>query len=436
MKLTAYEKDVLSGKHGEGLRLAMEVLVQMGELYGAEYLIPVQNAHIDGAAYTNIWDAGTEFVEFLADNGARVPQPTTINPISHSYRNWEELGQSEWFVEKSRRLSEAYLRLGVSPTFTCAPYQSTNLPRFGEIVSWSESNAVNFVNSVIGARAERLPDLMDVCCAVLGRVPAYGHYLKENRRGDVLYRLEGFDDSWFRDIVDYSVLGYYIGEDVGAGNPVISGLNVTPSMDQVKAFSAAAASGGAVCMFHIVGFTPEAPTLEEAFQGWTGYETKVVTPDDLAAMKKKLDTAHQARQEDPAVEDGGSPVPGKADVVLIGCPHASFNELSEIADLIRGKHVADETEFWITTSETQFNLAVRSGAAAVLIDAGVKIACDTCVMELDEDGLRWKHKTFVTNSGKAAQYAPGINHCYIKLADTKGCVEAAVSGSMPGEVHQ
>lgn len=420
MRLTDYEKDVLSGKYGEGLQLAMEVLVQMGELYGAERLITVQNAHIDGAAYTNIWDAGTEFVEFLADNGAKVPQPTTINPISHSYRNWEELEQSEWFVAKSRRLSEAYLRLGVSPTFTCAPYQSTNLPRFGEIVSWSESNAVNFVNSVIGARAERLPDLMDVCCAVLGRVPAYGHYLTENRRGDVLYSLEGFDDSWFRDMVDYSVLGYYIGEDVGSGNPVIRGFDVTPSMDQVKAFSAAAASGGAVCMFHIVGFTPEAPTLEAAFQGWTEYETRVITPDDLMEMKRRLDTADQ----------------GKADMVLIGCPHASFDELDEIADLIRGRHVADGTEFWITTSETQFNLAVRSGAAEALIDAGVKIACDTCVMELDEDGLRWKDKTFVTNSGKAAQYAPGINHCRIKLADTKGCVEAAVTGRMPEEVHQ
>lgn len=422
---------MLDGRYGEGYQLAMEVIVQMGELYGAKYLIPVKNAHIDGAAYTNIWDAGTEFVEFLGDHGARVPQPTTLNTIAHSYRSWEDLGQSEWFVNKSRRLVDAYLKLGVTPTYSCAPYQNTNLPRFGEIISWSESNAVNFVNSVIGARAERLPDLMDVCCAVCGRVPAYGHYLTENRRGDKLYRLEGFDSTWFNDIVDYSVLGYFIGEDIGAKNPVITGFPCVPTIDQIKNFSAAAASGGAVSMFHIVGFTPEAPTLEAAFQGWDGYETMVVTPDDLIAMRARLDTAHQARHDELAIDAGIQA--DHVDMVLIGCPHASYTELEEIAELLKGRHVADGTDFWITTSETQFNLALRTQVAEALIGAGVKIATDTCVMELDEDGLRWQHKTFVTNSGKAAQYAPGLNHCFIKMASTAGCVEAAVTGYFPKE---
>ena len=236
----------------------------------------------------------------------------------------------------------------------------------------------------------------------------------------MLFKLEGFDETWFRDIVDYSVLGYFIGEIVINRNPVIEGLPQSTSIDQLKAFSAAAASGGTVCLFHAVGFTPEAPTREAAFRGWDGYETRIVTPEDLISMKRKLDTAHQTEH---------------VDMVLIGCPHASFTEMQEIAALIDGKHVKSGTEFWITTSRTQYDLAVRAGIADTLKESGVVIACDTCVMEMEE-GERWKHQTFVTNSGKVAQYAPGINHVYIIMASTEGCVEAAVTGRFPEEVHK
>ena len=433
MELTAYEQKMLDGKYGDGYQLAMEVLVQMGELYGAKRFLPVRNAHIDAAAYTTIWDAGTEFLEFLAAHDVKVPQPTTINPLSRDINSWKELGASEEFAMKSKRMEDAYIKMGVIPTWTCAPYQCGNLPQFGEIVSWSESNAVNYVNSVIGARAERLPDLMDVCCAVCGRVPEYGHYITENRRGDVLFQLEGFDGTWFRDVVDYAVLGYYVGEAVINRNPVIDGLPQNTSIDHLKALSAAAASGGAVCLFHAVGLTPEAPTVEAAFHGWDGYDTIIVTPSDLIEMKRKLDTAHQTEHSEKAI--GAKLAQGHVDMVLIGCPHASFTEIQEISNLIQGKHVIDGTEFWITTSRTQYELAVRAGVADILKSSGVTIACDTCVMEMEE-GERWKHQIFVTNSGKVAQYAPGINHCFIKMATTAGCVEAAVTGRFPEEVHK
>ena len=245
MNLTSAEQEMLSGAHGKGIQLAMELLVKFGQLYGAERFLPVSGAHIDAAAYTTIWTAGTEFLEWLVENGARVAVPTTINPLSRDIKNWKALGASEDFSEKSRRLEEAYLRLGVIPTWTCAPYQCTNVPRFGEIVSWSESNAVNFVNSVVGARAERLPDLVDVCCAVAGRVPAYGRYLKENRRGDVLFRLEGFSAPWFTDSADYALLGYFI------GNQTPMALSVAMSI-----------AGGA--MLYVVFFE----LLPEAYQQW------------------------------------------------------------------------------------------------------------------------------------------------------------------------
>lgn len=419
MQLTAYEQAMLDGAYGKGVQFAMEIVVKMGTLYGAERLIPVKNAHIDAAAYTTIWDAGTEFLEYLADNGAKVAVPTTINPLSRDIKNWKKLGQSEAFAMKSKRMEDAYLKMGVIPTWTCAPYQCTNVPKFGEVVSWSESNAVNYVNSVVGARAERLPDMVDVACAVTGRVPAYGWYLDENRIGDVLFKLEGFDESWFQDSVDYAILGYLVGEIVVNKVPVIEGLPERTMPDDLKAFSAAAASGGAVGMFHAVGHTPEAPTVEAAFNGRTDYKTIVLTPENMRDMESRLNTAKD----------------NHVDVVLMGCPHLSADELNWVAALMDGKKVCEKTEFWIMTSETQYNLALRNGAAQKLEEAGVIITRDTCLMEMDEGDSRWEGQNFVTNSGKAAQYTPAINRVNIHMASMKGCVEAAVTGTFAKEVR-
>ncbi|MEG0806352.1 MAG: aconitase X catalytic domain-containing protein [Lachnospiraceae bacterium] len=417
MELTAEEQKMLDGSRGKGNRLAMEILVKMGELYGAQRFLPVKNAHIDAAAYTTIWDAGIEFLELLAEQGAAFAVPTTINPLSRDIQQWEELGTSSEFAAKSKRIEDTYLRMGVLPTWTCAPYQCTNVPGFKEVVSWSESNAVNYVNSVIGARAERLPDLVDVCCAVTGRVPEYGLYLDKNRRGDSLFLLEGFDDTWFTDSVDYAVLGYYVGEIAVNKVPVIEGLPSRTGPDNLKAFSAASASGGAVALFHAVGFTPEAKTREEAFLGKTDYKTYLVTPKELCDMEQRLNTA----------------VTNKVDLVLMGCPHSSVIEMTEVAEQIKGKHVMDGTSFWIMTNETQYNLALRKGTVKILTDAGVVITRDTCMMEMDEGIGRWKGQTVVTNSGKVAQYAPGINQVHIRMASTKNSVEAAVTGQFTKE---
>lgn len=412
MNLTPVEQEMLHGACGKGTQFAMELLVKFAELYGAESFLPVSRAHIDAAAYTTIWTAGTEFLEWLVENGAHAAVPTSINPLSRDIKNWKALGASRSFAEKSARLEEAYLRLGVIPTWTCAPYQCINVPHFGEVVSWSESNAVNFVNSVLGARAERLPDLVDVCCAVTGRVPAYGRYLDQNRRGDMLFQLDGFAPSWFTDDVDFAILGYYIGEIVVNKVPVIEGLPASTTEDQLKALSAAAASAGAVSLFHAVGLTPEAPTREAAFHHWRNYERRHVTPADLLGVRNRLDTITDER----------------VDLVLMGCPHASVEEMRTVARHMEGRTVCAGTDFWIMTSETQYHLAVRCGIAQHLENAGVVITRDTCVMEMDEGDGRWSGKNVVTNSGKVAQYAPAINGVSIKMASLDGCVQAAVTG--------
>ncbi|MDL2295498.1 aconitase X catalytic domain-containing protein [Lachnospiraceae bacterium OttesenSCG-928-E19] len=414
MRLSKEEQSMLDGSRGKGVQQAMEILVKMGELYGAERFLPVKNAHIDAAAYTTIWDAGTEFVEYLVENGAKVAVPTTINPVSRDIENWESLGTTKDFAMKSKKLEDAYLKLGVIPTWTCAPYQCTNVPQVGEVVSWSESNAVNYVNSVVGARAERLPDLVDVCCAVVGRVPEYGLYKEENRAGDMLFELEGFDDTWFQDSVDYAVLGYLVGELVINKVPVIKGLPVRTMPDDLKSFSAAAASGGAVALFHVVGMTPEAPDVETAFHGKKDYETIQITPKSMIEMENRLNSA-----EKEAV-----------DLVLIGCPHLSFVEMKEVASLLKGKTVHEDTKFWIHTNRTVYDLLTRANLVKDIEDSGAKILRDTCLMEMECDGV-WEGNHFVTNSGKAAQYAPAIAGVTITMADAKGCVEAALTGKCP-----
>ena len=411
MRFTDYEQEMLNGEHGEGKKFAMEIIAQVGELYGADHLLPITKAHIDTAAYTTICDAGVDFVKYFADQGIKVSVPTTVNSLSHDRFHWKDLGCDEHTAETSKEVMQAYQKMGVIQSWTCAPYQTANIPRFGEVVSWSESNAVNYINSVIGAHTERLPDMFDVCCAVAGRVPAYGLYLKENRKGDVLFRLEGFGSDRFHNTADFSLLGYYIGQKVGTKIPVIEGLPREATGDQLKLLSAALAAGGSVALFHCVGLTPEAVTIEDAFQGDKDYEIQIVTPDELQALEQTLDTAEDHH----------------ADVIMLGCPHASVNEMLEIADLLNNRKVDESVNFWLMTSEDQYHVADETGIIDRLLKAGVKVTRDTCFM-LTITGDKWRGKTMVTNSTKGAMYASDINGVKVHIGSTEECVEAAVNG--------
>ncbi len=412
MYLTGEEQKMLAGERGDGVRTAMEVVLKMGELHGAARLLPVKNAHIDAAAYTTIWDAGTDFVEYLSNNGAKVAVPTTINPTSRDIEKWREMGLTPGFAEKCLRLETAYLKLGVIPTWSCTPYETTSVPSFGEVLSWSESNAVNYANSVLGARAVRLPDLIDVCCAVVGRVPEYGLYLTENRAGQILFDLQGFSDGWFAEASDYAVLGYLMGEIAVDRVPVILGLPGRTTKNNLKSLSAAAASGGATALFHAVGFTPEAHTLEQAFHGRVDYERVPVTPESMQAVRARLTTA----------------TPGKVDMILTGCPFLSYDEVRTIRDLFHGRPVAQGTRFWIQTSRTVCELAGRSGLRQELEALGVTFIRDTCLAVCDTS-KDWGFKAALTDSGKVAQYIPGMAGVGVALRSTAACVEAAVKGA-------
>src|SRR5512135_731109 len=264
-RLSKRDCDCLDGSRGGAAQMAMSILVRMADVFGASELMDISGAHIDSTIY--IGEAGLEYSERIAGLGGRVAVPTTLNVSGLDEQHWQEWSVPPDWAEKSHRQMIAYQSMGTVPTWTCAPYQTELKPKFGQQVAWGESNAIVFANSVIGARTERYPDLLDICCAITGRVPAYGLHLSANRAGEILLRLVDMPLEVQRDDTFYPVLGHLMGKVAQDRIPVVDGLTVEPSEDQLKALGAAAASSGTVALFHIVGVTPEAPTLDAAFQG-------------------------------------------------------------------------------------------------------------------------------------------------------------------------
>ena len=316
--LTDHDRALLAGEHGEAPRMAMSILTRMAEVQGAEALLDISQAHIDSALYMG--DATLEYAERLAAAGAQVVVPTTLNVAGVDPHGWERWAVPPEWATKARRQMEAYQGMGCTPSWTCAPYQTEARPRFGQQIAWGASRAIVCANSVLGARTERDPDLLDSCAAITGRVPAVGLHLDENRRGGVLFHLGDIPSALQRDDALYPVLGHWIGSVAGHRVPVLDGFEAVQTEDQLKAMGAAMASSGSVALFHVVGVTPEAPTVEEAFQGGRPEEVVTVTMDALRSARADLHTA-----------DGDAP-----DMVVLGSPPFSLEEFRRLAPLREG----------------------------------------------------------------------------------------------------
>src|SRR5438034_149154 len=237
LELTRGDEEMLNGGKGAATALAMSILVRMADVYGAERLMDITQAHVDSAIY--LGDATLEFAERLASLGAKVAVPTSLNVSGVDECGWQDWAVSPEWAAKAARQMLAYEKMGASPTWTCAPYQTQMRPTFGQQIAWGESNAIAFANSVIGARTERYPDLLDICCAIAGRVPAVGLHLSENRAGQLLLRLTGISRALQEDDQFFGVLGHLVGKLAGDLIPVIDGVEVIPAEDHLKAFSAA-----------------------------------------------------------------------------------------------------------------------------------------------------------------------------------------------------
>lgn len=266
MRLTDQEKEILDGKQGEAARIALSILVDLGELFGAEEMMEVSQVHIDSSMY--IVDAGLEFAERMVELGAKMVVPTSLNPSAIDLERWRQYRVPPGLLRKSKRMERAYVKMGATPTWTCAPYQQGMVPRFGEQIAWGESNAIAFANSIIGARTNRYGDLMDVCASLVGKVPNFGLHLPVNRKAEVLIRLMDITDEMLEDKAFYPLLGYLLGEMAGDRVAAIEGIPQNVAIDSLKGFSAAAASSWAVGLFSFGWCDPRGPDIRNVPPGY------------------------------------------------------------------------------------------------------------------------------------------------------------------------
>jgi len=408
--LTDKDREMLRGEHGAATKMAMSILVRMAEVANAEKLIDITGAHIDSTVY--IGDAGLEFAERLASLGAKVSVPTTLNVSGLDEHHWQEWAvPSEWARQAHRQMI-AYQSMGTIPTWTCAPYQTETRPSFGQQIAWGESNAIVFANSVLGARTERYPDLFDICCAITGRVPNIGLHITENRAGELLLNVKEIPENLQLSDDFYPVLGHFIGKTAHDQIPVIDGMCIVPGEDQLKALGAASASSGAVALFHMIGVTPEAPTLESAFQGKQPQETITVTMDMLCESRREL--THTDSEN--------------LDIVVLGSPHFSLAEFKGLAPLVAGRKKHPNVKFLVTSSRAMTQLAKQAGFLAPLEAFGAQLTVDTCI--LTTPMLPPEMKYLMTNSAKFAYYTPGLLGRKIAFGSLKDCVNSAIEGKI------
>jgi predicted aconitase/predicted aconitase with swiveling domain len=402
LALDAGDAARLAGAGGRAVQLAQEVLGTMAAVQGATRLIDVTRGHIDGCILAH--DANLIFAEAMAEMGARVAIPTTINAISVDRQGWRAQGVPPLFGDKASRLAEAYVRIGVAPTFTCAPYQGVSVPAEGEVIGWSESNAVIYANSVLGARTAKHPDYLDLFIAMTGRAPETGVYLDANRVAEVVIAVEapeGADDAL------WPLLGWLAGRLAPDRVPVLRGLaGLRPRPDDLRALCAAFGTTSASALLHVAGVTPEgdvppkpdAPVLR-------------ITQADLAAAWAEFNQG-----------------PAAVELVAIGSPHASLGEVRAFDAALAGRACAPGVAAILTVGRDVLEAARGEGLLDRLEGAGVQVIPDLCWCSITEPVFPPGARTLMTNSGKYAHYAPGLSARAVRFGGIAACADAAVTG--------
>ncbi len=397
MHLTREHEQTLNGEFGAGQQAALELLVAIGEAFDAENMIPIKRAH----AASSGQEGDLYFVEILAKGRAHCKVITTTNPIADFDYFQKVINIADEHEEASVawRTKNYYKQIGAVMSQSCIPYLAENIPEYGEHVAFSESSATPYVNSVIGGLTNRESIQTALAAGVIGETPEFGLHLKENRRGTALVKVQ----TNLKDGFSYSLLGQYVGKKLGSGIPVFVGIPERPTIDQYINLCAMMNVTGAVPMFHIPGITVEAKTEAEAFGGNTPQDTIVVTDRELRGTSQELQTTT-----------------GPADTVILGCPHYNLDQLSELANMLKGKKIKDGMSFWVNTSATTKLLAERTGYIAMIEESGAHVITDTCIDMFCWNNLRGK--TGMTDSPKCAYYR---RFGPVKVGTMQECVEAS-----------
>ena len=394
MHLTKDEEKILNGEKGEVMERLFRLLVRLGDIYGADKMIPVGSVQVAGVSYKSIGDPGTEFLEDMASKGAKVKVLTYLNPAGMDLENWKEYGFPEDFAKNQLRIMDAFRRMGIVVTSTCTPYLAGNLPRFREHIAWSESSAVSFSNSVIGARTNREGGPSALAAAICGVTPNYGLHLWDKRQPTVKIQVD--IDLNFNS--DFGALGWYVGKQVKNKIPYFIGIK-NANTDQLKALGAAMAASGAVALYHVENLTPEADLVDKK-----DLETVSVGKTEIKETYNKLNTGKEP------------------DIVIFGCPHASLREISAVADKLEGKQL--KKPVWICTSRMVKEAAERMGYNEIITKAGGSIVADTCMVVSPIEKMGYK--TTGVNSGKAANYLPGFCKQEVCFANIDDLVEGQI----------
>jgi len=381
MQLNEQEQKMFDGGSGEATAQSMEILVALGRIYGAKRMVPVSSVQVSGVSYKTIGEAGLQYLQDLVSKGARVTVPSFLNPAGMDIEQWQEMGVPEDFAKKQIEVLEAYSRMGISKTCTCAPYFIGIRPKIGEHIAWAESSAVAYANSVLGARTNREGGPSALAAAICGMTPEYGLHLEENRIANIVIEVEAD----LKSTADFGALGSAIGKLVKRKIPAFRGINHATE-DQLKVLGASMAATGSVALFYIENVTPEYKVADEA--------------EKISFGKKELETEHSTL-------DTGHLKPG---LVTIGCPHASLEEIRQVAIMTGNRKPT--TQFWVCTSRKLKDEADKLGYTKTIEEAGGKVVADTCMVVCPLE--RMGYSTTGTNSGKACKYLPNL--CRQKVA--------------------
>ena len=388
MELTSEEKNMLEGKQGNAVKKSMDILVALGEIFGAKRLIDISSVQVAGVSYHNLGDAGLDYLADLAKDG-KVKVLTTLNPAGMDMENWKNLGISEDFAKKQERVIEAFKKMGIITTCTCTPYFIGNVPHYGDHIAWSESSAVAYANSVLGLKTNREGGPSALASALTGKTPEFGMHLDENRQAQVMVNVSAKIET----VTDFGALGYAIGKKIGKKIPLIKGIEKA-GIEELKSFSASIATYGGTALYHIEGITPNktvGPT-----------EMVEITQEDIQNAKTGLNDADEI------------------DLIGIGCPHLSLKEVADVAALLEGKHV--KKEVWICVARPIKRIADQMDYTKIIEDSGAKFACDTCMAVAP---LKGRFKGLATDSAKGCFYGRGKNSFKTKFMTIPELIEEA-----------
>jgi len=405
MRLTSEQQEMLQGGQGRAVQQSMQILAALGEIYGAERLIPVTRAQISGVSFDNLGDAGLQYLEELAQDG-RVRVRTTINPAGMDLERWQELGIPEAFARKQERVVAAFQKMGAEPTCSCTPYYLGNAPQKGEHIAWGESSAVTFCNSVLGARTNKEGGPSSLASALTGLTPLYGLHLDQERIPRVVVRLR----CELAGAADLGALGLHLGQRLEHKVPYIRGWSGGRTWDLLKSLCASIVTYGGAPLFHIEGVTPE--------------DGAVKIPRDAHTIEVSQEDLDRAAAE---LNDDAQSV----EFVFLGCPHLSLDELARVAGLLAGKKV--RAEVWVGLARGLLAEAEQRGIAQTIRASGAQIACDTCHAVAP---LKGRYSTVATNSAKGVFYGRGKNNFKMLFGTTEQCIAWAVGEASPSPLRQ